>query len=762
MKNNMNPPIAKIIQFGAIILASAYLTFLVDIYTLNTVLKRVFVFGYFLVMCAIFGYLKKRFIKGRYSMSVAVLSAVIAVVILVVFQNGFLPTARSSTITLQAEETGEVWLTDVEIDGELVPVSGVQINDNYGWEYNTEYDDYVFYPKEVTTENHLEFTQIAKEINLYFATNSWSGTVRITDGAGNQSVVGLYSENAEQSQYKFSIYNVHVYCFIERAILNAGAFIVLMFFVSILISHLACVVQKIGHPGMMRLLGKCAPYIVAGVHWLMSFYTDNFIFVRSGLTARYVALKILLLFALILIWRLLFLTVRGVRNENQRVIKSLLFFLLFFAIFTIIMFCIWPGNWVWDDIWIFEEAVTSDFGNFYPWQHVITSFVYIISLMILPFPAGVVIVQYTFIAGIIGFILGSCYVGLKRKKYILLVCIPFVLFPTLAMIFYPMRLIPYAFLELMFFFLIMSRKEEKISVQLFAALVSLNAILAVWRSEGIIFLIIGPVVFWTFQKNKRMRIRYLAAVFLLFAIGALLQDHFIGSDKEYYGVTAYIEQMDDLVKYEYQVNPESAIMQELRENIDIDAILNSATGERAFWDGDGAYSKLKKTQQYDVVKRDFIKLVLKHPIVFIKERIYTFLATSALIPDPKPFVGNEPQIVAPEFITDYPLTHPINDNLRANTLSLLTGRRFDLTGVRADFRLWYNLLPPLLMIFALLIIEIKARHILHALCFLSLGIQAGVMFVLAPAPYFMYYFPIYLSGYFWGMYRFMENCDKKL
>ena len=168
--------LAKII---AAILASVYLTFIVDVYTLNTTLKRIFVFGYFLIICAIFVYLKERFIKRRSSMSVTVLATVIAAVILTVFQNVFLPTARNNTIILQAGETGEVWLTNLEVDGESIPLSQLNISKNYNWEYSAVNDDFVFYPNENWEENTLIFDIVGNKMTLSFAANTWSGSVNI-------------------------------------------------------------------------------------------------------------------------------------------------------------------------------------------------------------------------------------------------------------------------------------------------------------------------------------------------------------------------------------------------------------------------------------------------------------------------------------------------------------------------------------------------------------------------------------------------------
>ena len=89
MDPNRTISVKSLLKAVSVILASFYLTFIVDVYTLNTTLKRIFVFGYFLLICVIFVYLKERFIKRRNSIGVIAASAAIVVVILAVFQSTF-------------------------------------------------------------------------------------------------------------------------------------------------------------------------------------------------------------------------------------------------------------------------------------------------------------------------------------------------------------------------------------------------------------------------------------------------------------------------------------------------------------------------------------------------------------------------------------------------------------------------------------------------------------------------------------------------
>lgn len=237
MKINIKPAITKILRLASIIIASAYLTFLVDTYTLNTVWKRVFVFGYFLVMCAIFVYLKERFTKKRNSISETILSAVITVMILAVFQNVFLPTARSNTITLQAGETGEVWLISAEVDNREVPLSDISIKDNVNWMYVSEYDDYVYYPNS-DSYNSLTVDIWGNEIKLNFAANSWSGVVSITGEGGKTESLVLYTEGDVSGRIEYQMTDKQSRSNFEKAVFNFGAGIIIWSILFVLLTWL--------------------------------------------------------------------------------------------------------------------------------------------------------------------------------------------------------------------------------------------------------------------------------------------------------------------------------------------------------------------------------------------------------------------------------------------------------------------------------------------------------------------------------------------
>ena len=65
----------------------------------------------------------------------------------------------------------------------------------------------------------------------------------------------------------------------------------------------------------------------------------------------------------------------------------------------VILLIVWPGIWGNDDLAVLYLARTLQPNS---WQHFLTSGAFILSLMFVPMPGGVVLVQNLLISGIVG------------------------------------------------------------------------------------------------------------------------------------------------------------------------------------------------------------------------------------------------------------------------------------------------------------------------------------------------------------------------
>ena len=141
----------------AIVLAALYLTFLIDLHTLETSLQRVFIFCYFVVMGVLACFLKGKYAEGKpFPLQNRIAAALLAALLVGAGWNTFLPKTSEITFTLSSAARedgshGEVWLVDVVTDGNAVSLSSLSVDATQGWEYNNSYDDYIFFLPRKTT-----------------------------------------------------------------------------------------------------------------------------------------------------------------------------------------------------------------------------------------------------------------------------------------------------------------------------------------------------------------------------------------------------------------------------------------------------------------------------------------------------------------------------------------------------------------------------------------------------------------------------------
>lgn len=222
------------------ILASIYLTFIVDVYTLNTFPKRVFVFLYFLVICCAAICLKKKLLKGEtLPVQTRVAAVVLAAAILGVGHSCFFPKAQETTISLAAvpcedDSYREVWLTSLQVDGREIQLSKLKLDANQGWIYSGDYDDYVYYPGENTDNtNYLTFQVNGEEIVLTFAENAWSGSVNVMENAAKSVVLPLTAAEGGGDGVSYAAEGCRRYAVWEYILYGLGLWIVLNYLIEL-------------------------------------------------------------------------------------------------------------------------------------------------------------------------------------------------------------------------------------------------------------------------------------------------------------------------------------------------------------------------------------------------------------------------------------------------------------------------------------------------------------------------------------------------
>lgn len=251
----------KIINFLSrcicIIAAGVYLTNFIETYSL---IASINYWSLFLAVCIVLttsAYATKTWIKIP-SNIVLLASIVISAGLLLTYQSVLLPTPQHQKlfITLKAVQdgkasaTGEVWLTNIVIDGENVPLSQLTVKEKLNWLYKKEYDDYVYYPNKSFKDNVLAFQVEAQNVEMTFGTNTWSGKVQITDTKGVCETINLYTEQKNVDNLKYLIHKHSLYTVLEKGTYQFGALVVFSFILQLLISQFLsriCPLSENGH-----------------------------------------------------------------------------------------------------------------------------------------------------------------------------------------------------------------------------------------------------------------------------------------------------------------------------------------------------------------------------------------------------------------------------------------------------------------------------------------------------------------------------------
>ncbi len=150
--------------------------------------------------------------------------------------------------------------------------------------------------------------------------------------------------------------------------------------------------------------------VVSFVHFVLSFWTDRFYF-DYGLTSganelfRVLAFKGLFFAVLLVIWYQIFALATRIseKKANMTWLKCTAGYLIILLLFNA---AVWPGLWEWDEYYVLNSATGL---HIHVWQSLLSNVLYIISMMLIPFPTGVIIVQIIIVSIIVGYVLSFIF-----------------------------------------------------------------------------------------------------------------------------------------------------------------------------------------------------------------------------------------------------------------------------------------------------------------------------------------------------------------
>lgn len=433
-------------------------------------------------------------------------------------------------------------------------------------------------------------------------------------------------------------------------------------------------------------------------------------------------------------------------------LKISLIYLLIMGVFLILLY---PGHWVGDEFHILEAVRQY---SLYSWQSYITNIYYTYCLYLFPSGVGIILVQLGVLSFIVGYII-TLSRGLFTKNIHYYLLVPFLFFPVILNSFYPLRLTIFSYLLLLLFSLliflhakILIPKSPKV---LFLQASAIIAILCFWRSEGIIYILFLPLFAYQlgFLNKKSLKNKstyFTIAGALCFMSLAFFITKATTSDK--YQITATLNPLSTMIQHKLQGKNISTDLSAINKVIDLSIVKKYPSYDEipSFWLGgirNDYYVNLKgyNGHVYDIF--------LNNLDLFLENRIQVFLRTNSfgITPPlgPSQFFNTDPSAiqVVQRFYQTNILSHPINLRIKlaVTKLLLVVDSQFH-TGPLT--RLVWTIIPTTLALIIILVGSlIRRQWLLAFLCGLLL-LHVVLIFLTAPASYFMYYFPIYLVGNF--------------
>ena len=466
-------------------------------------------------------------------------------------------------------------------------------------------------------------------------------------------------------------------------------------------------------------------YIIPSViHWGITFLTDRLVFIsdESSNVLNYIACKVILLPMLFLLWKAV---VKAVCEHDKETLKILKFAGIYLIpMIAVMAFKLPEGYLSNDESLIFEEAVRL---KDYTWFSYLTTWYYILSLMLIPFKYGPIIVKVVIQVLVCGYVVKRM-TDITSFKYGIFSYIPFIFFPVLAYTTSAHRIPVYFLLYAFLLVKMLLDKAENRSISFYdiAWILILGAVLTQWRTEGIYLVLILPLLIFTAYPDLRrgksaaviiagfLFLQYLVSIPQTGVIPGRMGDKANNRMGPFYAYT-----ITNMFRNGLDRDRNSGDIEKVGRYLSIEAIdrINEDLKDINYEDVLILYYPGYVGVKEDAESRDYIaytegcrNIFKNNPDVFLRTRAGAFNYAAL----------------------------PYHIEAGAGGVKLL------FSAVKAGF---YNLyIPHLLLLLGWIISLIKKKWYVF---FAASGLIGHfiIVFVLAPASYFKYYFPVYFTVY---------------
>ena len=438
------------------------------------------------------------------------------------------------------------------------------------------------------------------------------------------------------------------------------------------------------------------------------------------------------------------------------------FFLGYFLFMCIFWLLTWPGIFKGDEFYVLKAALSFQFSGM---QGGLTSLFYILTLLFFPSMASITFFQLLLVCSIFAVVM--CDLFEKNRGWVrFLYLIPFVLPPVIDANLFTLRATPAGWL----FLLLLDRigfapfpKEGKKRSLYIGQIALLCGLVTALRSEYFYLLVLVPLGLLLFRSLGKKETAILFAVAIVFWQALCVPNRIAQNGQNKYPISLVLNPLANLfTEAESLKGPQvyDDIMT-INELVDVQLLRQNASVRNIsqYWNIPDVLPK----EQLSAFMKASLRLIAYNPGKFLKYRWQTFAYTNGFYPGYINHPGGE-DVDAINLLnyygTDYgayfAFSRPLlGFSLRQRVISLLACRSYQKGNIRTNALLpvFYNVLPVCITLLAAFFISLFAikrkgpdgrkKCLLQVLTIL----QFFLIFLTAPAMFFMYYFCLYLCGW---------------
>lgn len=439
------------------------------------------------------------------------------------------------------------------------------------------------------------------------------------------------------------------------------------------------------------------------------------------------------------------------------------FFSIYFIFQLFILMAEWPGNFKADEIYVLAYAV-SDL-QIYWGQSFITQIFYDLSLMIFPYVVSIVFFQVTIISLLAAGVMVRARSLIKNHKLIYFLFLPFILFPVIDSNMFPLRcsMIAWIFLYCVMDFYVCG-KNKSFSFNHSVITVILYALICVWKVEYLCALPVFFIMFLISQDKKwKKAITFIVPFGVCFFVFFIPQIFFKPDDNYLLTtimtplseiVSGHMDDYDEALEKEWQLLDDCFTLERLQETttgMDTPVVLYEV----------GYIGEEKETE---LVKAG-LKICMHYWKDFLRNRINVYAYTNGFVEDAVNYGCAYLNIVVNGtdlYHGHFRFTDIGNEYLRDKVIAFFACRsQNDFISTNFMFPLFYNCTFATFALLVLMVIHMIKKKIMEVLTDISLLLLEFVVFLLAPAVFFMYYMPFYLASAVYLFILLVQKIDQK-